>query len=208
MSCEIALIWISVDFTDDQSTLVQVMAWCRQATSHYLSQCWPRSLTPYGITRPQWVNFNLELFWVTTFHCLTWMYLFIHALTHWGRVTHICVSKQTIISSDNGLSLGRHQSIISTNDGILLIGSLGTNFSEILKEIYTFSFKKIRLKMSSGKWRPFCLGLNVLIPMMVKLIFVSKSALHCCWYATATRRPSGNWSEPNKQRNIFPGSLV
>ena len=44
------------DFTDDKSTLVQVMAWCRQATSHYLSQCWPRSPMPYGVTRPQWVN--------------------------------------------------------------------------------------------------------------------------------------------------------
>ena len=45
ISCEIALIWMSLDFTDDQSALVQVMAWCRQATSHYLSQCWPRSLS-------------------------------------------------------------------------------------------------------------------------------------------------------------------
>ena len=42
--------------TDDKSTLVQVMAWCHQATSHYLNQCWPRSPTPYGVTRPQWVN--------------------------------------------------------------------------------------------------------------------------------------------------------
>ena len=41
---------------NDKSTLVQVMAWCRQATSHYLNQCWPRSPTPYGVTRPQWVN--------------------------------------------------------------------------------------------------------------------------------------------------------
>ena len=56
ISCEIAVIWISLVFTDDQSTLVQVMAWCHQATSHYLSQCWPRSLSPYGVTRPQWVN--------------------------------------------------------------------------------------------------------------------------------------------------------
>ena len=56
ISCEIALIWMSLDFTDDQSTLVQVMAWCRQAASHYLSQCWSRSLSPYDITRPQWVN--------------------------------------------------------------------------------------------------------------------------------------------------------
>ena len=54
-SYRIALRWMSLGFTDDQSTLVQVMAWCRQATSHYLSQCWPRSLSPYGVTRPQWV---------------------------------------------------------------------------------------------------------------------------------------------------------
>ena len=53
ISCELALRWMSLDVTDDQSTLVQVMAWCLQATSHYLSQCWPRSLSPYGITRPQ-----------------------------------------------------------------------------------------------------------------------------------------------------------
>ena len=50
--CEIALIWMSLDFTDDQSTLVQVMAWCHQATSQYLSQCWPRTLSSYGIKRP------------------------------------------------------------------------------------------------------------------------------------------------------------
>ena len=56
ISCKIALIWMSLDFTGDQSTLVQVMAWCCQATSHYLSQCWPRSLSPYSVTIPQWVN--------------------------------------------------------------------------------------------------------------------------------------------------------
>ena len=52
-------------------------------------------------------------------------------LTHWGRVTHICVGKLTIIGSDNGLSPERRQAIIWTNAGILLIGPLGTNFSEI-----------------------------------------------------------------------------
>ena len=54
--CEITLIPMSLDFTDDQSTLVQVMAWCLQATSHYLGLCWPRSLLPYGVTTPQWVT--------------------------------------------------------------------------------------------------------------------------------------------------------
>ena len=46
ISCEISLICISLDLTDNQSTLVQVMAWCHQTTSHYLSQCWPRFLSP------------------------------------------------------------------------------------------------------------------------------------------------------------------
>ena len=83
-------------------------------------------------------------------------------LTHWGRVTHIGVSKLTIIGSDNGLSPGRRQAIIWTNAGILLIRPLGTNFNEMLVAILTFSFMKMRLKVSSAKWRPFCLGLNVL----------------------------------------------
>ena len=85
-----------------------------------------------------------------------------HLISHWSWVTHVCVSKLTIIDSDNGLSPGRRQAIIWTNDRILLTGSLGTNFSEILIGIQTFPFKKMHLKMSSAKWRPFCLGLNVL----------------------------------------------
>ena len=56
ISYEIALRWLSLDLTDEKSTLVQLMAWCRQASSHYLSQCWPSSMLPYGITRPQWIN--------------------------------------------------------------------------------------------------------------------------------------------------------
>ena len=83
-------------------------------------------------------------------------------LTHWGRVMHICVGNATIIGSDNGLSPERRQAIIWTNAGILLIGPLGTNFSEISIGFQAFSFKKMHFKMSSAKWRPFCLGLDVL----------------------------------------------
>ena len=82
-------------------------------------------------------------------------------LTHWGRVTHICVVKLTIIGSDNGLSPRRCQAIIWTNAGIVSIGPLGTNFIGILIGIQTFPFKKMHLKMSSAKWRPFCLGLTL-----------------------------------------------
>ena len=90
------------------------------------------------------------------------MMYFVIILTHWGRQKHICVSKLTIIGWDNGLYPGRRQAIIWTNAGILLIGPLGTNFSEILISIQTFLFKKMHLKISSWKWWPVCLGLNVL----------------------------------------------
>ena len=56
ISYEIALRWMPLDLADDKSTLVQVMAWCRQAKSHYLSQGWPRSMPPNGVTRPQWAE--------------------------------------------------------------------------------------------------------------------------------------------------------
>ena len=97
-------------------------------------------------------------------------------LTHWGRVTHICVGNLAIIGSDNGLSPERRQAIIWTksNAGILWIRPLGTNFNEILIEILTFWFMKMRLKVSSAKWRPFCLGLNVLI----KYIYIKQ---FICW---------------------------
>ena len=54
--CETAIRWMSLDPTGDKLTLVQVITWCLQGTSHYLSQCWPRSMSPCGIPRPQWVN--------------------------------------------------------------------------------------------------------------------------------------------------------
>ena len=89
-------------------------------------------------------------------------------LIHWGRVMQICVGKLTNIGSDNGLSPGRRQAIIWTNAGILLIGPLGTNFSEFLIVIHTYSFSKMHLKMSSGKWSLFCLGLK----LSSRLIFI------------------------------------
>ena len=103
-------------------------------------------------------------------------------------MTHIlvCVGNLTIIGSDNGLSPGRRQAITWTNVGILLIGPLGTNFSEMLIKIHTFSFEKIHLKMSSGKWRPFCLGLNVLMMKSQHLHIVADNVLVASCYQQAT----------------------
>ena len=87
----------------------------------------------------------------------------IDMLTHWHRVTHICIGNLTIIGQDNGLPPGRRQAIICTNAGILLIGPCGTGFSEILIGIHTFSFIKIRLEnvvceMPSILSRPQCVN--------------------------------------------------
>ena len=92
-----------------------------------------------------------------------------NCLTHWRRVTHKCIGNLTINYSENGLAPTRHQAIISTNAWILVIGTFGTNFSEIFIKIRIFTFKKMHLKRSKmhlkrspGKWMPFCLGLNEL----------------------------------------------
>ena len=140
----------------------------------YQDLCWKEiyvNLTLLAVFLKQYSLLNYHLInsfwalWGKNFKTTTTMeHIFItfNVLTHWGRVTHIYVGKLTIIASDNGLSPGRRQTIIWTNAGILLIGLLGTSFSEISNEIQTFSFKKMHLKMSSAKWRPFCVGLNVL----------------------------------------------
>ena len=115
--------------------------------------------------------------------CHQWFFFWhgliaIPVLTHWGRVTHMCVSKLTIIGSDNGLSPDRRQAIIWINAGILLIGPLGTNFSEIVIEIQTFSSKRIRLKMSSATCCSFRLGLNVLISNYILCIMWDEWSIH------------------------------
>ena len=70
-----------------------------------------------------------------------------------------------ITGSDNGLSPDRRQAIIWTSAGISLIGpGLGTYFNEIFSKIQQFSFKKMRLKMSSAMGHQFCLTLHVLRP--------------------------------------------
>ena len=90
ISCEIVLIWMSLDFDDVQSTLVQVMAWCHQATSHYLSQCWPRYLSPYGITRPQWVKCLSVLHLLKTLQGLELGLQVLYSIIYCTDATHLC----------------------------------------------------------------------------------------------------------------------
>ena len=101
-------------------------------------------------------------YWLGTDVC---SYPLLDSMPPWIYEAVWCIyasGKHTNIGSNNGLSPGRRQAIIWTNAWILLIWPLETNFSEIVFETYIFSFKKMYLKMSSGKWRPFRIVLNVL----------------------------------------------
>ena len=133
ISSKIALRWIPLDLTDDMSTLVQVMAWCRQASSHYLSQCWSRSQSPYGVTRPQWVNSSKRH---DAFMCW-WL-----ASGPW-------------LVRNNGLSHIWHQAITWTNADFSTTDLLGTYISEILVDIQRYSFKEVPLNRSSVRCWPF-----------------------------------------------------
>ena len=93
ISCEIILIWMSLSSTYHKSTLIPVMAWCRQATSHYLHHCWPRSKTPYGVIRPQWVkkessNSNRANFWQNQFRSLL-----CSPSNYWKEPNHILMKR-------------------------------------------------------------------------------------------------------------------
>ena len=148
ISIRISLKFVPKGPINNIPALVQIMAWRRSGDKPLSEPMMVSLLTHICVTRPQWVNDTCRACDRSDMGT---------TLTHWGRVTHICVSKLITIGSDNDLSPARRQAIISTNVGILSTGSLGTNFSKI----HTFSFKRMHLEISSGKCRPFCLCLDV-----------------------------------------------
>ena len=170
--------WISLKMLDDNKSLLEAVLTCHQKCSvaftweQFGKKCsWTLSVT--CVRRLQFLEFistscmcQLVISQIPRhlarsrppFEIMVSVWstrTYTRPLTHWGRVTYICASKLTFIGSDSGLSPDRRQSVIWPNARILLIGLLGTNFSEILIVIHTSSFNKMHLKMSSGKWRPF-----------------------------------------------------
>ena len=146
------LVWITAAATIHSWVLWGIVSTSLSQQAHWISSDF-RRMTPDNTDASSPMNILLSWISQLTVCC--------KKLAHWGRVTHKCVGKLTIIGSDNGLS-PRRRAIIWTNAGILLIGPLGTNFSEISLGIQPFSAKKMHLKMSSAKWRPVSFGLNVL----------------------------------------------
>ena len=134
-----------------------------------------------------------------------------YELTYWRRVIHICVGNLNIIDSDYGLSPGRRQAIMWINAGTLSIGPLGTNFTKISIEFHIFPLKKMHLKMSFGKWRPFCLGLNVLrqgVMHLVTVMFLSSSTMAQENASMAARKSTGGSEWRNNQRHTSKRELT
>ena len=124
---------MTLGLTDEKSTLVQVMAWCRQATSHYLIQCWPSSMLPFGVTRPQWVN--LLGFCYTIWH-------------HTSGST---------FAPHNGLSF-RHQAITQTNADLSTIERFEIYFHEIGTKCKHFVWVNVACKLVAILLRPQCVN--------------------------------------------------
>ena len=97
---------------------------------------------------------------------------------------------QVSIGSDNGLPPIWRQAIIWTNAGLLSMGPLGTNFSEILIKIQNFSFTKMHLKIMSSKRQPFCPGGDELTKASMKT------------------HSNSNWQQISQPRNIGLYSLL
>ena len=92
---------MAADHIDVKLTLAQVMAWCRQATSHYLSQHWPRSLWPYGVTRLQWVKASIK--GPTFSNSFSWMKRFkIWLKFHWNFFLRVQYGPVTMIVPASG----------------------------------------------------------------------------------------------------------
>ena len=113
---ETALRIMPHNLINDKSTLVQVMAWswCRQTTSHYLSQYWPSSMSPYGITRHN----NILRPELHGHHFAD--KIFISNIFYWLKIIMVLhkkhpIDKKLSIGLGSGLATNTWQTIIWTN---------------------------------------------------------------------------------------------
>ena len=137
-------------------------------------------------------------------------------------MTDICVSKLTVIGSGNGLSPGQCQSIIWTNAGIFLIGPLGTNFSNILSEIYAILFTKtdalecVVCEMSAILSGPQCvwrisphvacveeLGQHCFVHVKARRLLAPSHYFNQCWLIVPLLNPLEKLENLNQASNIF-----
>ena len=129
-------------------------------------------------------------------------------LTHWGRVTHVCVGNLTIIGSDNGLLPGRRQAIIWTTAWTLLIKSLVTSFSEIFNQnsvifIQENAFENVVSEAATIFPRPQCVnwlshhwfrhGIGLAPNRFQDIVWTSDDPILCIiWHLNLRFTPAGS----------------
>ena len=97
--------------------------------------------------------------------------------------------------------------IIWTSAGILLSVPLRTKLSEIFIENHAFSFKKMNWNKSSGKWRPFCLGLYVLISCRGMQVLSEELFVLSRYFITMTSQWMG-WRLKSPASRLFTQSFI
>ena len=211
---------------------IEILRWLGPNVWWEISQIWIEYLQPVGqMSDESWKFFRYtecgthairKYVWYYHISCLLnvrsysaeflqipGLWLIIHIMQISWRINSLrpsdaYMSKLTTIGLDNGLLPGRRQAIIWTNDGILLFRTLGTNFSEILSKIHSFSFKKMHLKMASAKWLLFRLGLNELIEHFPNIFhetthLVDFKLESCVGYGTS----QASWTFGHALLNLF-----
>ena len=169
---------MSLDLTDDNSTLVQVMAWCRQATGHYLSQCWPRSMSPYGVTRPQWVQWNLDN--QTKFLLEDFFFQFLWNGSHFVKFESILVDITVIWfqRTSQSHSIDNLHIFVSLAESALtpsewFSGSVRGNMNKLRERLLIWSPGKLNTQTG-------CVKIIILCCLLIWLHFTSEFENVCC----------------------------
>ena len=159
--CEIAIRWMPQHLTDHWSTLVQVMAWCHQATSHYLSQCWPKSLLPYDVTKSKWVKLKLSKMYSMTD-------LAIHRLKFVWQSINICI-------------FALHSVIIII---ITLVGKYWT--MDLMHRLVVSAFYQKVGQFLFGRWTAISWRFATILYYFSLYVFAAALIQHCTSYPTPT----------------------
>ena len=117
--CKIIVRWMSQNSINDKSTMVQVTAWCHQATSHYLSQCWPsfcHHMVSLGHNELKWKDIFISVFHI----CIK--------LQMWWNQTENAVYTRNSESCDKILTgcpihKSKHISVMNKNDNLTRVQS-------------------------------------------------------------------------------------
>ena len=124
-----------------------VMAWRHQATSYYLSQCWPRSTSSYGVTWPLWdkmcVSERCDSCYVHG--CNSGLFETRHTIPYkiYAIYWHLIFTWATFIQINQWM----YRIVFTTQPHDWSVVGWSEHSSETSKKLIIFPFRKMRLKI-------------------------------------------------------------